>query len=405
MSMAWSWVQKLLGYEVSENESCSDEEHLLAAATSGDITSLLSLLHTDANVNAVNSQNSTPLHLAIKRNHTDCFEVLLRHPQIELQNLDKWGRTPLHTAVIWQRLDLLKRLVEHEPDSVNIPDMDGKNVLHIASASGATEFVKYLITTKVKKNSIDHRRWTPLMCAVAIQDIDTVRVLLQSGVSCNEPFRHNSCMSALRLAIEKHHLEMVKLLLDYGAMVEFTVTVNLGSFTRGRRHSFICHNLATVAIENVDLLHPQSIEIAHRVIQASPAAPDEDACLKIYEMYVKPTRRLQRSISRELLSAIETITDTTVAQIYRLLSLSFAVGIDLNKSNIDRLKRKFRLSEDTDQKLFKLIKDHKQKSLQLQSALAIRKHLIKSGHNNIVSALQVAKFPPFVHEMVNLDWW
>lgn len=42
-------------------------------------------------------------------------------------------------------------------------------------------------------------------------------------------------MSALRLAIEKHHLEMVKLLLDYGAMVEFTVTVNLGSFTRGRR--------------------------------------------------------------------------------------------------------------------------------------------------------------------------
>lgn len=48
------------------------------------------------------------------------------------------------------RLDLLKRLVEHEPDSVNIPDMDGKNVLHIASASGATEFVKYLITTKVR---------------------------------------------------------------------------------------------------------------------------------------------------------------------------------------------------------------------------------------------------------------
>lgn len=47
------------------------------------------------------------------------------------------------------------------------------------------------------------------------------------------------------------------------------------------RHSFICHNLATVAIENVDLLHPQSIEIAHRVIQASPAAPDEDACLKV----------------------------------------------------------------------------------------------------------------------------
>ena len=36
------------------------------------------------------------------------------------------------------------------------------------------------------------------MCAVAIQDIDTVRVLLESGVGCNEPFRHNSCKSLYR---------------------------------------------------------------------------------------------------------------------------------------------------------------------------------------------------------------
>ena len=34
-------------------------------------------------------------------------------------------------------------------------------------------------------------------------------------------------------------------------------------------------------MESVDLLYPQSIEIAHTVIQASPAAPDEDACLKV----------------------------------------------------------------------------------------------------------------------------
>lgn len=90
---------------------------------------------------------------------------------------------------------------------------------------------------------------------------------------------------------------------------------------------------------------------------------------------------------------------------YRLLSISFAVGIDLNKSNIDRLKRKFRLNEESDVRLFQLIKDHKQKNLKLQSALAIRKQLIKSGHNNIVSALNAAQFPPFLHEIVSLDWW
>ena len=54
---AWCWVQRLLGYETGEKESCrSGEEHLLSAVDSGDVTTLLSLLQTDANVNAVNSQ-------------------------------------------------------------------------------------------------------------------------------------------------------------------------------------------------------------------------------------------------------------------------------------------------------------------------------------------------------------
>lgn len=50
---------------------------------------------------------------------------------------------------IVSRLELLKRLAEHEPESVDIPDSDRKNVLHIASATGATDIVKYLLTTKV----------------------------------------------------------------------------------------------------------------------------------------------------------------------------------------------------------------------------------------------------------------
>ena len=45
----------------------------------------------------------------------------------------------------------------------------------------------------MNKNGVDHRRWTPLMCAVAIQDIETVKALLEGGVECNEPLRHNAC--------------------------------------------------------------------------------------------------------------------------------------------------------------------------------------------------------------------
>ncbi|KAF6040629.1 hypothetical protein EB796_001042 [Bugula neritina] len=279
-----AWIYRWLNYDKAAELSVeSDEQCLLHAAKVGDADTLQSLISKGCSVNAYNPQGSTPLHLAVKGNHRECIKVLLEQPDTDLQSLDRWGRSPLHSAVIWQRLDLLKLLIEHKPESTNVSDADGKTILHIASATGATEFVKYLMTTKINKNSVDHRRWTPLMCAVAIQSIDTVRHLLEGGAGCNEPLRHNACMSALRLAIEKHNLPIVKLLLDYGAMVEFTVTVNLGSFKRsgGRRYSHVCHNLATVAVENVDLTHMQSIEIAYRVIQSSPAAPDEDACLKV----------------------------------------------------------------------------------------------------------------------------
>jgi len=47
------------------------------------------------------------------------------------------------------------------------------------------------------------------------------------------------------------------------------------------RQSIIGHNLATVAVESVDLNYPQSIDIAHHIIQAGPTAPDEDSCVKV----------------------------------------------------------------------------------------------------------------------------
>ncbi|KAF6024792.1 hypothetical protein EB796_016896 [Bugula neritina] len=122
-------------------------------------------------------------------------------------------------------------------------------------------------------------------------------------------------------------------------------------------------------------------------------------------MHVKPSRRLHRLVSRELLSRIETITPSTISQIYRLLSMSFAVGVDLSKSNVDRLKRKFRLDEKTDARFFKLVQSHRKRNLKLLSALAIRKQLIRSGHHNITSGLNALNPPPFLRDIISLDWF
>lgn len=39
------------------------------------------------------------------------------------------------------------------------------------------------------------------MCAVAIQDTETVKVLLEGGVECNEPLRHNTCKGPVSMSL------------------------------------------------------------------------------------------------------------------------------------------------------------------------------------------------------------
>lgn len=90
---------------------------------------------------------------------------------------------------------------------------------------------------------------------------------------------------------------------------------------------------------------------------------------------------------------------------FSLLQLSFAVGVDLSNSNVERLKRKFRLDANQDSVIFDLIKTANQKSLQLLSIQAVRKQLIESGHENIVVALKRSNFPQFFNRLLLLERW
>ena len=130
--------------------------------------------------------------------------------------------TPLQIlfALCWRggegALDKIKRL--YESKEVKIDEFDDNRVtaLRFAAQYDHPEIVTYLLSlgssTKIRaKDGID-----PLLSAVEKRHVNIVRILLEAGASPNNA-NSSDGMWCLRQARENCHNEMVELLLLYGA--------------------------------------------------------------------------------------------------------------------------------------------------------------------------------------------
>ena len=113
-------------------------------------------------------------------------------------------------------MDKIKRL--YESKEVKIDEFDDNRVtaLRFAAQYDHPEIVTYLLSlgssTKIRaKDGID-----PLLSAVEKRHVNIVRILLEAGASPNNAHSSDG-MWCLRQARENCHNEMVELLLLYGA--------------------------------------------------------------------------------------------------------------------------------------------------------------------------------------------
>lgn len=93
---------------------CFNRTCLHYAATKGCQDILLLSIIYDANVNAVDNDRNTPLHLACMNGHDNCVKALIYStPEVELNVGNAFGDTPLHLATKWGFLDIIKLLLEN----------------------------------------------------------------------------------------------------------------------------------------------------------------------------------------------------------------------------------------------------------------------------------------------------
>jgi ankyrin repeat domain-containing protein 50 len=156
-------------------------ESLYLAARDGDkdIVELL-LQRPDTQPNAHYGKcNMTPLHEAVSSGHLKVVEVLLLHPQVDVNCVDKKGQSALMCAVNEGHSGIVRALLQCPDIDINSVDTYGGTALMHAAHEGRSDIMYlFLQHSDTNVNQPDHKGWTPLTEAVDEGHTEIVRMLL-----------------------------------------------------------------------------------------------------------------------------------------------------------------------------------------------------------------------------------
>ncbi|NWY57319.1 ASB3 protein, partial [Chionis minor] len=115
---------------------------------------------------------------------------------------------------------MLRKLIK-KGYSIDVPDNRGWVPIHEAAAHNSSECLRLLIRAAPSDDYINSKTFEG-MCALHLSachgSLESVRVLLEAGADPSEVT--TEATTALFLAVENEHMDIVKLLLQYGANVE-----------------------------------------------------------------------------------------------------------------------------------------------------------------------------------------
>ena len=201
-------------------ETKTDEGYspLHLASISGELTSMKMLVKAGADVRATDAERDTCLTLAAHFGHTDTVRYLVSLPEVDLNHQEYRNFTALHLSVQEKHGDMVPVLIDAGADIETKTDT-GRSPLHLASISGELTTVKMLVKAGADVRATDANRDTCLILAAYFGHTDTVRYLVSlPEVDVNH--QHSNNFTALYVAVQGKHADMVEVLIDAGAHIE-----------------------------------------------------------------------------------------------------------------------------------------------------------------------------------------
>jgi transient receptor potential cation channel subfamily A protein 1 len=191
------------------------------------------LLQSRANDTILNSDKDAPLHIATRANNAQAVEAFLQHPTVDIVITGKRKRTPLHIVSELDHIETLQvyhsYIIAQETFKkvhgfrLCAKDEDELTPLHLAARSGSHRVLEFLISNCMKHNYrpeiilsfLDEENSTPLHAAIDGGHLAVVKVLLRHGAKAD--IIKDQQPPPFILASSQGKLEMMKAMLELGS--------------------------------------------------------------------------------------------------------------------------------------------------------------------------------------------
>lgn len=188
------------------------DEALLWSTVLGEERTFQLALKYGPDIDCVNEESHTPLHIAAQFGRTSMSERLVAGGAT-VSLLDDYFRSPIYFAVKNEHVQIVQLLVHHGAD-VNKPhaDVQVDACLIVAARSGRADIIQLLLDHGADVNATSENRESALGVACDGGHFEATKLLLQYGVGPAKCDRDRN--SPLYTASAKGYLKIVKILLE-----------------------------------------------------------------------------------------------------------------------------------------------------------------------------------------------
>ncbi|KAM9495742.1 ankyrin repeat domain-containing protein 26 isoform 1-T2 [Clarias gariepinus] len=206
-----------VGYDLKEK----DLGKVHKAAFNGDVAKLKQLAKKN-DLNQLDKENRTALHIACVHGHTEVVQYLVEN-KVKLNLCDNQNRSALMKAVQCQQDRCVSTLLEHEADP-NLVDINGNTALHLAARIPSVPVALKLLEHEANINAQNKDGNTPLILSVEENHAEMAEFFLKEGADVN--LQNKEQRTPLLIAACNGQISMLRLLLQYNA--DITVKDNKG---------------------------------------------------------------------------------------------------------------------------------------------------------------------------------
>ncbi|XP_032885049.1 ankyrin-1-like [Amblyraja radiata] len=206
-------LDKAIGHSDINGINTSNETLLHIASSHGHVRIIEYLLNKGAKLEVRDNKGQSPLHRAAEKGHTAAVQALLQ-AGAHIYALDTESRTPLHLASQNNCFPIVKLLLKEEAKI----DKRNKSFLHLAAIKDESKIAEILLKYGAAVDTKDMKNRTPLIHAISMGHLRTVKVLLEAGAKVG--------LDMFDAALNGNNQSLITLILQHASGISPTILVN-----------------------------------------------------------------------------------------------------------------------------------------------------------------------------------